>query len=218
MGIAQAGIAFRPIAPIVNVTSFVSNLCGKEVVQIKHPDIGQFDIRDHGDVMLQRFGDTYFICNNDLAWNFLEFPQTDVTHAYSALGSSEMFMFFCYCDSGGSYGYAFVENGRRTRSRLQTAGGTHQQSLIESGTPKDFEQRWLSADFYIEEDDCPVEERQKIYFQGDREIEVPEYFLTKRILEEALINNFGICPWDTDIEPTYYFFKFSTTKKSLWRL
>ena len=161
MGIAQAGIVFRPQAPLDDVELFVSDLYGKKVRQIEHPDVGQFDIRNPGDVMVQRFGDTYFVCNNDIAWDLLEFPQTDVIHTYRSLGSPQMLMAFCHYDSGGSYGYAFFENGERTRSRLQTVGGAYRKPLIECGIPKDFEHRWLSANFYIEEDDCPIEERQK---------------------------------------------------------
>lgn len=218
MGIAQAGIVFKPTAPITDVAAFVSSLCGKEMKQIEHPAVRQFDIRNPGDVMVQSFGDSWFICNNDLVWNFLEFPQTDITPAYQSLGRPEMFMLFCHYDSGDSYGYAFFEHGKRTRSRLQTIETANQPGLIEYGTPEDFEQRWLSASFYIEEDDCPIEERQKIYFQGDRKIEVPEHFLTKQIMEEAMLNKFGVCPWDTELEPVYYFFKAQEKKKAWWRV
>ncbi|MDT0356440.1 hypothetical protein RJO15_11705 [Herbaspirillum huttiense F1] len=217
MGIAQAGIVFRPLEPLVDIESFVSGLFGTKVVQIEHPDIGQFDIRHPGDVMVQRFEDAYFVCNNDLVWDLLEFPQTDVTQTYRRLGSPHLFMAFCHYDSGGSYGYAFFEGGKRTRSRLQTVGSAHRQALIEYGAAKDFERNWLSANFYLEEDDCPREEWQKIYFQGNREIEVPEYFLTKRILEEGMVGNFGVCPWDTNLEPSCYFFKAMEKKRHWWQ-
>jgi len=40
---------------------------------------------------------------------------------YSLPGSPELIFAFCHYESGGSYGYALIERGTRTRSRL--AGG-----------------------------------------------------------------------------------------------
>lgn len=218
MGIAQAGIVFRPTKPISDVRLLVSKLCNEVANPIEHPNVGQFDIRNHADVMVQFFGDSCFICNNDVAWDLLERPTFDVTHTYQSLGRPELFLAFCRYDSGGSYGYAFVEEGRRTRSRLQTTGVPKLPPLIELGPPRDIEKRWLSADYYLEEDDCPVEQRQRIFYQGEREIEVPEYYLTSRILDEILIDEFGVCPWNTDIEPVYHFFRLAGRKKPWWQL
>jgi hypothetical protein len=95
----------------------------------------------------------------------------------------------------------------------QTTGVPRLPPLIEHGEPKEFERRWFSADFYLEEDDCPVEERQKIYYQGNRDTTVPEYYLTRRLLDEALVMNFGVCPWDTDVVPVYHFFRLSPKKR-----
>ncbi|MBX3586658.1 MAG: hypothetical protein KF796_08430 [Ramlibacter sp.] len=218
MGIAQAGIAFKPTNPISDHRSLVSKLCREDATPIEHPNVGQFDIRKHADVMVQFFGDACFICNNDIAWEILENPASDITYTHQSLGFPEFFMVFCHYDSGGSYGYAFVEDGQRTRSRLQTTGVPQLPPLIEFGTPKDIEMHWLSADFYLEEDDCPVEQRQKIFYQGERAIEVPEYYLTSRILDETLVSKFGVCPWDTNVEPISHFFRLVGAKKPWWQL
>jgi len=218
MGIAQAGIAFKSNKKIENVRSLVSTLCGEKANQIEHPNHGQFDIRRHTDVMVQIFRDSCFICNNDLVWNFLENPRSDLGHIYRALGKPESFLLFCHYDSGGSYGYSFVEHGVITRSRLQTTGVPRLPPIIEFGNPKDIEKRWLSASFYIEDDECPMEERRKIFYQGNREIEVSEYHLTKRILDEILLNKFNACPWETDQEPVYHFFRLNGKEKPWWQL
>ena len=219
MGIAQAGLAFRPTSSIANLQSFIANLCGEDAAQIAHPNSKEFDIRRHTDVMVQFFGENCFICNNDLVWDILEHPRKDVGRTYRALGSLDMILAFCLYESGGSYGYAFIEQGKRTRSRLQTFGVPTLPPLLEHGIPKAFEQRWLSADFYLDEDDdCPADERQKIYYQGgNRDTAVPEHALTRRLLDESLQMNFGVCPWATDVAPIYHFFKLSAKKKPWWR-
>ena len=207
MGIAQAGVAFRPTTPIVDFGELVSRLFNEDANEIAHPNHREFDIRKPTDVMVQMFGDVCFICNDKLAWGLLENQEADTSELYRALGGPELILAFCQYESGGSYGYTFIENGRRTRSRLQTTGIPSLPPLRESGTPKEFENRWLSAEFYLEEDDCPVEERQKIFWQGEPRIDVPEYYLTGRMLYEALQLYFSVCPWETSVEPEYRFFK-----------
>jgi hypothetical protein len=217
MGIAQAGIAFKATSTINNLSSFVSRLFNENANKIEHPNFGEFDIRSHTDVMVQFFNDSCFICNHDLVWDFLENQEKDITPLYQKLGCPELIVIFCHYDSGGSYGYSIVEQGKRTRTRLQIIG-ERLFSLIESGLPTELESRWLSAKFYVEEDDCPIEERQKIYFQDDPNIEFSEYCLTMRMLYEILLLHFSVCPWETDIEPEYHFFKLKVTKKPWWKL
>lgn len=207
MGIAQAGIAFKPNQPVDDVCRLVSALYGGEASPIEHPNVGQFDIRNHSDVMVQFFGDSCFICNDNLAWNALENPQTDVTKIYHLLGCPDLFVIFCHYGSGGSYGYAFVEKGQITRSRFQTTDYPPLPPVVEFGVPKNIESRWLSADFFLDEDDCPEDEWQKVYYLGD--VTVSEDELTGYLLQEILNHEFGVCPWDTDMEPIYHFFKFA---------
>lgn len=215
MGVAQAGLVFRSKVPLRDMGALVSKLCGGQAVPIEQPLQSKFDIRNPSDVMVLVYGDVYFICNIDIAWDLLEDPVRDVTQRHCVLGTPEWLMAFCHYDSGDSYGYAFIERGARTRSRLQTSG---EPELIEHGTPKDFEARWLSADFYLEEDDCPVEEWRKIYFQGNREIQVSEGDLTRRMLQEALLLHFGVCPWEDERTPASYCFRLSVSKKPWWQL
>jgi hypothetical protein len=179
MGIAQAGVAFKPTSSINDLAAFVSHLFDEDANEIEHPNAREFDIRSHTDVMVQFFNNSCFICNHDLVWDFLENQEKDIAPLYQKLGCPELIVIFCHYDSGGSYGYSIIEHGKRTRTRLQTTGESI--SLIESGTPPTkLENCWLSAKFYIEEDDCPIEERQRIYFQGNHDIEFSEYCLTMR--------------------------------------
>ena len=207
MGIAQAGLVLRKTAAVVDLRATISALFGADAQEIAHPNSGEFDIRNPGDIMVQFFGDVCFICNDALVWDLLEDQQKDVTALYQALGSPAQMALFCHYDSGGSYGYAFIEHGKRTRTRLQTSGVPHLPPILESGTPTELEHAWLSAQFYLEEDDCPPDEREKIYFKGEREIEVPENSLTAQILYETLHRQYTVCPWYTDLEPEYHFFK-----------
>jgi hypothetical protein len=94
----------------------------------------------------------------------------------------------------------------RTRSRLQTTGVPSLPPILEHGAPKDFEVRWFSAPTYFEEDECPREEWQKIYSLNNGELLVSDH-LTQRLLYEALITNFGICPWKTDTSAETFFFR-----------
>ena len=218
MGIAQAGLVFRPNIPIEDMSGFISTLFGERVNSLPHPNVGSFDIRHHSDVMVELYGDVCFIANHDLVWDILENHQSDATQLYERLRAPSLIVVYCHYDSGGSYGYAFIENGKRTRSRLQTTGDPKLPPIIEAGEPKPIELEWLNASSYIEEDDCPVEERQRLYYKGDREIEVAEYHLTSRMLDEMLESYFAVRPWDTELKPVHHFFKLSGRQKPWWKV
>lgn len=210
MGVAQAGIAFRPAIEIADLKRFVSDLLGDRYEEIPHPNVREFDIRHAGDVMVQDFGGAVFICSDALAWRHLEDQSSDLGSLHQRLGSPAAFMIFCNYGSGGSYGYALVENGLRRRSRLQTTGVARLPPLLEHGQPTSIEQRWLSAKWYLEEDDCPPEERQRVFYLENPRVEVAEYFLTQQMLGEILKDQYGVCPWDTTTEPIYHFFRVSS--------
>ncbi|WP_422085927.1 hypothetical protein [Variovorax sp.] len=216
MGVAQAGIAFRPARKIGNLKAFVAQVVGNPVEEIPHPDIGQFDIRNASDIMVQDFDGAIFICNHAISWPHLEDTRSDVAALHARLGAPESFMVFCHYSSGGSFGYAFIDNGIRTRSRLQTMAQPRLLPLIEYGTPTNIESRWLGAPSYLEEDDCPPEERQRIFFLENPRVDVSEYGLTQQILFETLEDRFGVCPWTTDSEPIYRFFKVRA-KRPWWQ-
>ncbi|UXC17245.1 MULTISPECIES: hypothetical protein [Comamonas] len=206
MGIAQSGVAFRPTNPIQDVQAFISQLFGQNAVEIPHPNRGEFDIRNQSDVMVQFFDDVCFVCNGDLVWGLLADPNADMQPLSERLGNPAYLLAFCHYDSGGSFGYAVMENGVRTRTRLQTTDIPELLPLIESGEPQQFESTWLSATSYLEEDeDNPPEEWERVYRLGDQE--VTEDWLTAQMLGEGLEAIFGVCPWTTDATPTYHFFQ-----------
>ena len=207
MGIALAGIGFRTNFPTESAAELVSKLFNKDVLQIEAPDRGEFDIRSQDDVMVQFFDNVCFVYSHDLVWHILSDPTIDGQPLISATGSPDLLLAFCQYDSGGSYGYTFFERGARTRSRLQTSGVRGLPPILESGTPKEFEVHWFSASTYFEEDDCPREEWQKIFTRDNGAIRIAEYDLTKRLLYEALLTNFGVCPWETDRQSETFFFR-----------
>lgn len=218
MGVAQAGVAFQPRATIEDLPRFVSGLFDEEYVEIAHPNAREFDIRHGGDVMVQNFKGAVFICNGNLAWGHLEDVNSDLLLLHHQLDSPTTFTVFCNYDSGGSYGYALVENGVRKRSRLQTMGGPQLPPLIEYGRPTDIEQKWLSAESYLEEDDCPLSERHRVFYLENPRVEVSEHHLTKQILNETLITQFGVCPWNTEVLPIYHFFRATSKMREVSKL
>lgn len=81
--------------------------------------------------------------------------------------------------------------------------------VTESGEPKEIERRWNSAPFFCEEDDSePPENWVKFhYLEDNRDYEVSEFELHYQMLDEMLEHEFGVCPWKTDVEPIFCFFK-----------
>ena len=211
MGIAQAGIAFRASVAIDDMAAWMGNVFAEQATQIPLPVSARFDVRNHSDVMVQTFGEVCFISNDDLAWPLIKDGAADVARLLAALGSPELLVAFCHYDSGGSHGYAVFDKGRRTRTRLQTSGLPGVPSLVESGTPLPFEQRWLGARHYREAEARAEATAQaddaRVYFLGNREVVVPARDLTGRMLQDGLDALFGVCPWETLLTPTYRFFR-----------
>ena len=201
MGIAQAGIAFRVSDSVEDLEAFVTSVFGEPATEIPLPVSARFDIRNHSDVMVQSFGDVCFISNDDLAWPLIRDTGRDIARLHAALGAPGLLVAFCHYDSGGSHGYAVFENGRRTRTRLQTSGLPDVPALVESGRPLAFEQRWLGASHDDEGGDG-----HKV-FLGERAVVVPARDLTGRMLQDGLDALFGVCPWETLLTPSYRFFR-----------
>ena len=205
MGIAQAGIAFRISESVANLEGFMAGVFGEPATEIPLPVSVRFDIRNHSDVMVQTFGEVCFISNDDLAWPLIRNSERDVGRLHAALGSPDLLVAFCHYDTGGSHGYAVFEHGRRTRTRLQTSGLPDTPTLVESGPPLAFEQRWLGARHYggatAHADDG------RMVFLGEREVVVPARDLTGRMLQDGLDTLFGVCPWETLLTPTYRFLR-----------
>ena len=212
MGIAQAGIAFKSNLKGKDLQNLIETLFEDKVNEIEHPNFREFDVRNKNDIMVEIFGSSYFISNHDIAWDLLAKEDINPSKVYASLGSPELFVVFCRYDTGGSYGYGFFENGKRTRSRLQTVGSEQLKPMLEFGAPKEIEQSWLNADSYLEEDDCPEEERQRIFINALNRNEVSEYFLTNQILQDILVSNFELCPWEAEVKPEYHFYKIQERK------
>ncbi|MCK9684957.1 hypothetical protein [Scleromatobacter humisilvae] len=206
MGIAQAGIAFRISTSVDDLEGFMGSVFDERATEIPLPVSVRFDIRNHSDVMVQTFGEVCFISNDDLAWPLIRNSERDIGRLHAALGSPDLMMAFCHYDSGGSHGYAIFEDGRRTRTRLQTSGQPDMPALVESGTPLAFEQRWLGARHYVDAATTGGDDGRMV-FLGEREVVVPARDLTGRMLQDGLDALFGVCPWETLLTPTYRFFR-----------
>ena len=206
MGIAQAGIAFRISTSVDDLEGFMGAVFDEQATEIPLPVSVRFDIRNHSDVMVQTFGEVCFISNDDLAWPLIRNSERDIGRLHAALGSPELLMAFCHYDSGGSHGYAIFENGRRSRTRLQTSGQPDMPALVESGTPLAFEQRWLGARQYVDATTSGGDDGRRV-FLGEREVVVPARDLTGRMLQDGLDALFGVCPWETLLTPPYRFFR-----------
>jgi hypothetical protein len=202
VGVSQAAIALRTSQIDFNPQQVVSDLFNKraEVLDQCPP---RFDTRQTNEVAVEQYGDIWVISSDALTMPLLENPHYNASELHRTLGSPAMIIPFCQYDSGGTYGYAFIENGVLTRSRLHSCDSPVQQF----GPLKPFEERWASAEFYLEEDDCPEDERQKIYYLGDREVEVPEFGLSNRLSYEALSEYLGICPWDNALKPRIWYLR-----------
>lgn len=196
MGVSQAAIAFRSQQKDLDPQQVVSRLFGKRAELLEQRP-ASFDPRNPSDVAVHQYGDVWVISSDALTMPLLENSLSEVSELHRTVGSPAMIIPYCQYDSGGTYGYGFIEHGVLTRSRLYLFDSPVQ----EFGPLKPFEQRWESAAFYLEEDDCPEEERQKIYYLGDRQVEVPEHALPSRLSYAALTEFLGICPWESDLEP-----------------
>jgi hypothetical protein len=211
MGIAQAGIAFRIPASIEDPGRFLTSVFAEPATEIPLPVSSRFDIRNHSDVMVQTFGEVCFISNDDLAWPLLRDPERRATQLHAALGAPALLVAFCHYDSAGSHGYAVFENGRRTRTRLQTRNLPDVPALLDSGAPLAFEQRWLEARHGEAVGDAGM------VFLGDRDVVLPARDLTGRMLQSGLDALFGVCPWETLLTPTYRFFRLGAERPSASR-
>lgn len=215
VGASQAAIAFRS-QQVDFDHQRLSRLFNKRV-EVLYQRPPRFDPRQQNEVVVEQYGDVWVISNGMLAMGPLENSHYDASELYRILGSPEMIISFCQYESGDKYGYAFIENGILTRSRLHPFDSPVQQF----GPLKPFEDRWASAEFYFEENDCPEDGRQKIYYLGDREIEVPEFGLSSRLNYEALSEYLGICPWDNDLTPRIWYLRLHDLpqpRKPWWKL
>jgi hypothetical protein len=207
MGISQAGFVFNSKHDSTDTRALISTLTGETATKIDHPNSREFDIRNHSDVMVQYFADSCFISNHDLAWPIFEQQLKSIPKLFTQLNSPEIVFAYCHYGSGGSYGYAIYENGILARSRFQTTEMPALAPTVEFGSPKQFEMDWLTAPSYLENYGDPENETEKIFYLENPRRDLGEWNLTSVLLELGLIEYFGVCPWETNVEPTYYFFK-----------
>jgi hypothetical protein len=220
MAVAQAGIAFRTRHPLADAVGLVAKIFEAHAEEIDRPTSAAFDVRQRGDVMLQTFGDTWFVCNLDFGCEVIDNPHAHSERLHAALDGPEFLMAYCHDEVHERYGYAVYARGRPIRVRAQslaardTADRTNRlvrtapaAALRESGAPLSFERRWLSAPHFLQHVDDPAQPTTRVYYVGDREVLVPESRLTGRLLHDGLTALFGVCPWDTLITPGYRFFR-----------
>lgn len=193
MGVAIAGIVFQRESGVFDADKIISTLFRGNFKRLE-PQNGYLDTRNDNNVEIEIIDKTCFIYSTKLATPFLFDGYEDISEVYSALERPPLILAFCNFDSGGSYGYVFFENGKKTRRRLFS-----DLKLIEEGSPKQFELEWLNAKTYIENPDDPPEEHQKVYLKNNHQDKVSEYNLTSRLLFEALEKYFEACPWEEDL-------------------
>lgn len=87
------------------------------------------------------------------------------------MGSQPAFTVFCQVDSANASGYVFVEHGVRIRSRFQPREGLP----VEFGNPTPLEQRWLSAKWFVEQEEGEGE--------GETEAATPGWFRKETSVE-----------------------------------
>lgn len=216
MGVAQAGIVFRASPGSGGIDPVLGRLWGGTLKEIAHPNRGEFDIRNDQDVMVETFGDVYFVANDKLVRDHLSGAISDFKALYDASGRPEVLVLYCCFDSGGTHGYAIVRDGACVRTRIQTIGRDGTPSIQETGDPSPEELRWLNAPSFREESEDPPEMWPLVYYQGAREHLVLEEHLTRQLLFDVLIATVGICPWETEERPTYRFFK--VAGRPWWKL
>ncbi|NGN96142.1 hypothetical protein G5S52_00290 [Grimontia sp. S25] len=230
MGVSLAGIAFRVGHEGTGVENLVESLCQTDVKEIPWPRSNEFDIRNTNDVMVQRFEDVVFVFNGSIVDKLLfDNDQSVAQHIYHAIGEPSEFIAFCNYDSGGSYGFAIVENGDVSRMRVQVSGDF--PPCFDYGSLSEEEMLWHGAKvkFYDSEGNLykkaslldrvanfllsknnKVEERLfKVYCKGEDELH--DYELTERVLNDILIKRYQCCPWNTEEDLSQYFFKGSKT-------
>lgn len=189
MGTAQGGIIFGVTEPDCSAVDLVAALYGPDFTELgSRPR--DFDTRHPGDILVQRMGDVWAISGGGLEWPLLSGSECDTGAIWEALQRPQEFLAFCRYDSGGSYGFALFEQGRRVRSLLHTPG-----SLTEIGDPLPFEQPWWNeADSAL-----AALETQEDEEEAEGEARAIRQNLASALVREALLEYVECCPWEMNI-------------------
>lgn len=81
--------------------------------------------------MVEFFEDGCFIYSNELVCDIPENPGADTSHIFATLNRQELILGFCNYESGGSYGYVFIERGGRTQSSQETVKNPGRDAIQE---------------------------------------------------------------------------------------
>ncbi len=185
MGLSTAGLAFVPNASTLVEHELVRRAFGSSAIEPSETQTTH-DIRMPGNVTVESKDGATFLYNGEIAEKILFDGQSLDPAIFAALGSPATIVIFCHYDSGGSFGYAIVENGITVRSRLHTLDQTD-----EKGVPHAFELPWLQAESFIEEEGEPPVYRNLQTGQVSS-----ESYITAYLLAEVMNAVFGVVPWD----------------------
>jgi hypothetical protein len=186
LGLSIGGLAFKPTPSTLNEQALVRVIFGDEVVPCETQP--HHDTRVSGNVSVESKDDAVFIYNSDIAEKILFAGEAVQPAIFSALGAPEVIVVFGHYDSSDAFGYAIVKNGITVRSRVYTI----EEGTVDEGTPYAFEQSWLQAETFVEEDDGD----ELAYRNLETGAVSSEPYVTAFLLAEALKAFFGCIPWN----------------------
>jgi immunity protein 49 of polymorphic toxin system len=186
MGTAQGGIIFAMAEPDCSTWDLVADLFGPDFVALEQRP-RDFDTRHPGDILVQRMGDVWAILGGGLDWPLLSESEPETGAIWAALRRPQHFLAFCRYDSGGSYGFALFEQGRRVRTLLHTP-----DSLTEIGDPLPFEQPWREE----AESALAALETEEDKEEAAGEALAIQQNLACALVREALLEYVECCPWE----------------------
>lgn len=187
MGLSTAGLAFKPTSSTPEEEEMIRRAFGAAFHAVPASDVkGYLDTRLPGNIAVESKNGAIFIYSSEIADRILFKGEAIEASLLSALGTPEIAIVFCHYDSGDSFGYAIMEDGARTRSRIYTEGKT-----TDEGIPKGVELPWLKAESVIEEEGEPPAYRNIETGQM-----ATEGYVTASMLNVITKTLFGVCPWD----------------------
>jgi hypothetical protein len=198
MGLSTAGLVFKPSSSTPPDPEIVRLAFGERFELVPEAEASK-ENRLHlpGNLAFERTSGVLFIYSDEAVQKYLFGGESPSPSFFEALGNPTHVMFFCYYDSGGSFGYRIFENSVPARRRLYTGFET-----LDEGVPKAFEHAWLNAEQFVENDDEPP-----VYRNTETGEVRSEGNVTAAMLRLALIGNYGIRPrdqWDYKTKFIHY--------------
>lgn len=187
MGLATAGLAFKPTSSTPSEQDMIRRAFGEECRFIPESDLkASHDIRLPGNIDVESTHGATFVYCGDIAERILFKEEVLDASFLAAIGDPEVVVVFCHYESGGSFGYAIFEKGVRARFRLHSQGTTS-----DKGAPMEFELPWLNAQLVVEEEGEPP-----AYLNTRTGRASSETYLTAVMLDDTMMALFGVCPWE----------------------